>query len=89
LPDSLQIVDFDSYANVIQAAIEGQGVALGFGQLVEGLIARGSLVRPLDASLNPGHAAYLITPKQTALRPEVTLFVDWIMEEATEAGAGS
>jgi LysR family glycine cleavage system transcriptional activator len=88
-PESLQIIDFDNYANVIQAAVEGQGVALGFGQLVEGLIARGSLIRPLTESLNPGRAAYLVTPRQSALRPEAALFVDWIMEEAAGPASGA
>lgn len=88
-PDSLQIIDFDNYANVIQAAIEGQGVALGFGQLVEGLIARGSLIRPLSESLDPGRAAYLVMPKQSVTRPEIARFVDWIMEEAAGSPNGS
>ena len=88
-PESLQIIGFDNYANVIQAAIEAQGVALGFGQLVDGLIERGSLVRPIGTRLSPGHSAYVVTPRQAAPRREVAVFVDWILEEAARQTAGA
>lgn len=88
-PDSLQIIGFDNYATVIQAAIEAQGVALGFGQLVDGLIERGSLIRPIETRLNPGHAAYVVTPEQGTPRREVSVFVDWILDEAARQTAGT
>ena len=78
----LQIIGFDNYATVIQAAIEGQGVALGFSRLIDDLIARGSLIYPFKASRNPGQAAYVVTPETVKPRPEVARFVEWVLEEA-------
>ena len=69
--------------------IEAQGVALGFGQLVDGLIERGSLVRPIETRLSPGHAAYVVTPEHGTLRREVSVFVDWVIDEAARQKTGA
>ncbi|MEE8144268.1 MAG: LysR substrate-binding domain-containing protein, partial [Kiloniellales bacterium] len=53
-PASLHILGFDSYANVIQAALDGQGIALGFSGVVSGLLSRGQLVRPMERALSKG-----------------------------------
>ena len=42
---------FDNYLVLIQAALDGQGVALGGGRLAEDFIARGTLIRPMAATL--------------------------------------
>jgi LysR family glycine cleavage system transcriptional activator len=78
----LQILGFDSYANVIQAARDGQGVALGFGRIVGDLLARGDLVRPIDRTLSKGCAVYLVAPAGLALSPVARDFFDWIRAEA-------
>ncbi len=84
----LDILGFDSYANVIQAACDGQGVALGFGGIVDGLLARGDLVRPIPDSRDPGRAVYLVTPAGQALTPLARRFHDWVLAEAGD-GAGA
>jgi LysR family glycine cleavage system transcriptional activator len=66
-PTSLQILGFDNYANVIQAALDGQGVALGFGGIVDDYLAAGELVRPLAATLSKGFAVYLTAPASARL----------------------
>lgn len=80
--DSLRMLGFDSYANVIQAACDGQGVALGFGGILDGLLARGDLVRPIADSRSRGQAVYLVTPAGTALSPLARKFFDWVLTEA-------
>lgn len=77
----LQIIGFDNYANVIQAALEGQGMALGFSGLVDDLVARGSLIRPIDTALSPGRSVYLVTPTSGIANQMTPQFVDWIAEE--------
>jgi LysR family glycine cleavage system transcriptional activator len=76
---------FDSYANVIQAALEGQGVALGFSGLAADLLASGRLLRPIDSELNPGFAVYLVSPSGVKPTPAVTSFVTWIIGEAAKS----
>ena len=82
VPKSFKTLGFDSYDNVIRAALDGQGVALAFSGLVTKLIAAGRLVRPIDAELSRGHAVYLVMPSSVKPAPRVQEFVDWILEEA-------
>ena len=78
----LDILGFDSYANVIQAACDGQGVALGFGGIVDGLLDRGALVRPVADSRSRGQAVYLVTPSGREPTPLARAFRDWVLAEA-------
>jgi LysR family glycine cleavage system transcriptional activator len=82
----LDILGFDSYANVIQAACDAQGVALGFAGIIDGLLARGDLVRPLPDSRDPGRAVYLVAPAGAALSPLARAFHDWVLAEAAGQG---
>ncbi len=81
-PASLHILGFDSYANVIQAALDGQGIALGFSGVVSGLLSRGQLVRPMERALSKGYAVYLVVPSGAVLTPNAQKFYDWIRAEA-------
>ena len=47
---------FDSYQLVLQAALQGQGVALGWTPLVDDMLADGRLVRGWPAVKVEGHA---------------------------------
>ena len=68
---------------VIQAAIDGQGVALGRDVLVVDALADGRLVRPFEAMGLPGDFAYYIAYPEGALqRPAVAAFSSWLLEEA-------
>jgi LysR family glycine cleavage system transcriptional activator len=70
----------------IQAAIDGQGVALGDSSLVADDLAKGRLVRPFDLSLKgPSQFAYyLVCPESTADQPLVKAFREWILSEAAQ-----
>jgi len=82
LPKSLRLLGFDSYDNVIQVALDSQGVALGFSGYATGMIEKGLLVRPMDFALISDRSVYLVVPSNTKLAPKVQDFVDWILEEA-------
>ena len=82
LPASFQMLGFDNYANVIQAAMDGQGVALGFSHIINDLLVRGQLVRPLGRSLSKGYAVYLVVPTGARLSANAQDFFDWIVAEA-------
>ena len=69
-------------SNVIQAAIDGQGVALGQGVLVEADLADGRLVKPFELAIPLDYAYYVVCPESAAERPKVAAFRQWIMEEA-------
>jgi len=84
-------IRFDSYEQMIQAAIAGHGVAIGIGRLVAALMERGTLVSPFCKSVTGSRAYYIIRSETTGDRPHVRAFVDWLIEQAnttvSEAGA--
>jgi LysR family glycine cleavage system transcriptional activator len=73
----------NNYPMLIQAALDGQGIALGWRHLVDGPIERGTLVRPIDASLHTEEAFYLLTPADRQLGAETAAFRDWILAEVS------
>lgn len=66
---------------VVQAALDGQGVALGRTPLVEDDLASGRLIKPFAFSLLGEWAYYLVCPKATAERPKIAAFRSWMMAE--------
>jgi LysR family glycine cleavage system transcriptional activator len=73
---------FLSSDHAIQAAIRGEGVALGRSALVADDLAAGRLVRPFELSLPAGFAYYVVYPPRALQRPNVKAFRDWLMAEA-------
>ena len=82
VPDSFRILGLNSYDNVVQLAVQGDGVALGFSGLVSELLADGRLVRPLGSLENSIRAVYVVLPNSSSPSPEVREFIDWIIVEA-------
>ena len=81
-PPSSRGLEFDNYLILVQAALDGQGIALGGGRLAEDSVERGALVRPIDASVRSERAFHLVTPRDVQLSEPAKLFRDWIMDEA-------
>lgn len=81
------VLRFNQYDQIMRAAEDGQGVALGRGPLVARAIAEGRLV-PLAVKREkqPARGYYLIRTA-TAVRPEVDAFIDWITREAVATAA--
>jgi LysR family transcriptional regulator, glycine cleavage system transcriptional activator len=66
---------------MLQAAIEGQGIALAQRLLVAYDIAAGRLVEPFDLPTPWRHSYYLGLANEARDRPETLLFCDWLREE--------
>lgn len=81
---------YENYLLVIQAAIEGHGIALGWRKTTEHLLKTGSLIRPFKESiaLSNGISIYQniyntkINPNND--RPEVAALLNWLKEELTD-----
>lgn len=73
---------FNDYSIVLQAAIEGQGVALGWRHLVATLLAQGLLVRPFEQSVTTDQPIYLVAAGKGRLRSDVAHLRDWLVAEA-------
>jgi LysR family transcriptional regulator, glycine cleavage system transcriptional activator len=67
---------------VLQAAIDGQGVALGTMPLAIDHLAAGRLVRPFELSLPTLFGYYVVTPPETAQQPAIAAFREWLIAEA-------
>jgi DNA-binding transcriptional LysR family regulator len=74
---------FNSYEQMIQAALSGQGVGMGIGRLVSRLLETGQLVAPFRDTITAGpRAYYVIRSSVTGSRPHVDAFVKWLVSEA-------
>jgi LysR family glycine cleavage system transcriptional activator len=69
---------------LIQAAMDGLGVALGSAHFVDDRLASGRLVRPFDTTLSNDYAYYVVCPKMHLKRSEVAVFKAWLMEQSSE-----
>lgn len=71
----------------IQAAIDGQGVALGDEALVADDLAAGRLVRPFALSIEgpPNFAYFVVSTHETMQNPLASSFVSWLHSEAGTA----
>ncbi|BAP42383.1 LysR family transcriptional regulator [Pseudomonas sp. LJDD11] len=78
---------FDNYTLLIQAAIGGQGVALGWRHLVDNLIEQGLLCRPISASVMSASGYYLVLPQRKRRLPLIQQFVDWLISEQSDSQA--
>lgn len=65
---------------LIQAAVDGQGVALGSSAFVQEHLDSGRLVRPFDISLVNEFAYYIVCPASHLKNPSVCAFKDWLLE---------
>ncbi len=85
------VLHFNQYDQVIQAALDGQGVALGRIELVQPLVDAGRLVilaapRQRGDATDNGHAYWLIRANERP-REEVRRVADWIEAEAASLRA--
>lgn len=78
------MVHFNQYDHTIQAALAGQGVALGRLELIEPLLAGGQLVTldPQGAVVTP--YGFWLIPAEQHPRREVQKVIGWILEEAKQ-----
>ena len=65
---------------LIQAAVDGQGVALGSKTFVQDLLDSGKLIKPFDITLANDFAYYIVCPEAHLKNPSVRAFKDWLLE---------
>ncbi|MGB1009559.1 MAG: LysR substrate-binding domain-containing protein [Thiolinea sp.] len=68
---------------VTQAAIDGQGVALGIFPFIQSEVDSGRLVRPLTTELSPTRSYYLLASPAARQQAEVDAVCRWLEAEAT------
>jgi LysR family glycine cleavage system transcriptional activator len=82
-------ITVNSYTNLVQAALDGQGFALIGPPLIERFLLTGALMQPVDAPAVVRHAFHLVVPRRAKLSHASRLFADWIgaafLREAAQA----
>ena len=77
-------VGFSHSNMVLDAAVDGLGVALGRSILVADDIAAGRLIKPFDLSLRAEFAYFLVCPESHIQRRKVQVFPDWIFKRVSQ-----
>lgn len=73
---------FNDSTLALQAAVDGQGVALGRRILVKNLLKQGLLVQLYEVSAATEQAFFVVYRKESLKRTEVAAFIDWIKSVA-------
>jgi LysR family transcriptional regulator, glycine cleavage system transcriptional activator len=68
----------------IDAAINGQGIALARTTLVAWDLINGRLVRPFAETLPLSKTYWIVCPKAVAAQPKIATFRDWLLSEASD-----
>lgn len=69
---------------LIDAAVDGQGVALARTALAAWDLINGRLVRPIDVSLRMANTYWIVCPRATSALPKIAMFREWLLAEATD-----
>jgi DNA-binding transcriptional LysR family regulator len=73
---------FSLYDQVIQAALGGQGVALGRIPLISELLRDGRLIAPFPKRYDSPRGYFVVRAPHAADRPDVGAFAAWLQREA-------
>ena len=71
----------NEYVPVLQAALDGDAIALGWRHLVDGFIANGRLVQVTDHCMTTGDAFHVVWPKNRPLSDNAARVRDWIVAQ--------
>ncbi len=77
---------YDSYPMMIQAAIEGHGIALGWRQTTSRLLQANALIKPFEESLKLDDGLSVYRHPNCKPRAEVESVLDWLREELLSVG---
>lgn len=73
---------FNRASMIIDAAVDGQGIALARTTLAAWDLINRRLVRPFNLALRISKAYWIVCPKATSTLPKITMFRDWLLTEA-------
>ncbi|MGE5767010.1 MAG: LysR substrate-binding domain-containing protein [Bacteroidota bacterium] len=71
----------------MEAALHGNGIALGDTMTASSLMARGNLVAPFDLAVPAVDAFYVACRNEVTAAPIVTVFIDWLFAARDEEDA--
>jgi LysR family glycine cleavage system transcriptional activator len=72
---------FDSYTFAVEAAVKGEGVALGRTMLVADDLAAERLVRPFKHTVKAASSFFLVYPPEAIRQRKIRVFREWLYSE--------
>lgn len=79
--------EFELYAQALQAATDGLGVAMGIRPYIDDDLAAGRLVAPFSVKVSNGKQWYLVYRAERGDEPAFNAFRRWIIDQASLANA--
>ncbi|KAA6488614.1 transcriptional regulator GcvA [Agrobacterium sp. SHOUNA12C] len=77
---------FNDAGLLLDAAVQGQGIALANHMLVENDLKTGRLIRPFNIEIQSGESYHILTSPDFSEKAAVAEFRQWIRAEGAEAG---
>jgi DNA-binding transcriptional LysR family regulator len=81
------VLHFSQFDQLINAAVAGQGVALGRSPLLKQLLSERKLVAPFKKAVASPRSYFLVQSAGAARKPEVQDFAEWLRVQAREGSS--
>jgi LysR family transcriptional regulator, glycine cleavage system transcriptional activator len=85
LPPPHRFVSLNNYQMVMQAVMQGQGVALGWAPLIDDMLAQGQVVRLSEHPLTSERGYFLVEPGRAHANPHAARAIDWLIAALPES----
>lgn len=85
-PEPRADVDYFDMGLLLEACVNGQGVALARQAMVAAYLRSGALVRLFELTARPPYGYYITVSPENAERPEIADFILWLKGVATSPG---
>ena len=82
------VLHFSQFDQLINAAVDGQGVALGRDPLLKRMLRERKLVAPFKKTVASPRSYHLVHSAQAPQKPEVVEFSAWLLAQAAQAAEG-
>ncbi len=80
---------FSQYDQLVQAAVDGHGIAIGRRPLIDGLIRQGRLIELFGDCTVPSGSYMLVNNGEASSSADATALVDWLVGETERHGLPS
>ncbi|WP_299970375.1 LysR substrate-binding domain-containing protein [uncultured Roseobacter sp.] len=77
-------IAFDSYPLALQAAVAGQGIALGWRRTTEGMIAEGKLIRPCREKVERPTEISVYRSASSQPHPNTDQLIAWLQDQLSK-----
>ena len=74
---------FSDYSIILLAALNGEGIALGWVSVISSALLKGTLIPASDRRFNIGRYHRLLAPKSRSMKPAVADIALWLVEQMT------